>query len=253
MKWNTPTQTLCPLVSEIFCWQEWTHADLGCLVIKLTIPSSGWWLELTSQNKAVSCLPGCCHTGRGCSDTWPSRTRPTGAAPSQTAADSISSADSRIIKEARSVPSETHLGSGPAQQSKRKLAEGRDHQVHSHSPPLSGLLFWPLVSFHSVRHILWSWSCLVLHPLQLKDGQTSLKAVHVGRRVARTLLRFQVGVSCSFLVQQEALWKKTNSMHRIHWHNSHFLSSSIPEVWAQILNLLPHHQTLAHYRNIYLT
>lgn len=78
------------------------------------------------------------------------------------------------------------LGARPAQQSECKLADGRNHQVHSHSSP------WFVSSMH-------------LFLGQFEDGQTPLKAVDVGRRTSRAVLRLQVRVSCSFLVQQETL------------------------------------------------
>ncbi len=132
-----------------------------------------------------------------------------------------------------------HLGSSPAEQSKSKLADGRDHQVQSHGSPrfVSGrfcLLHLPSFVFsgHKTRSV-WTWPCLhvssntarvlgcteSLHAIfflwlfcswflllgEFKDGETPLKAVHVGGGSSRTLFRLQVRVSCSFLVQQETL------------------------------------------------
>ncbi len=86
---------------------------------------------------------------------------------------------------------ETHLGSGPAEQSESKLADGRNHQVHSDGPPASAFA-------SSVRR-----SFLLL--AQLKDGETPLEAVHAGGGPSRAVLGLQVGVSGGFLVQQETL------------------------------------------------
>lgn len=127
-----------------------------------------------------------------------------------------------------------HLGSCPAEQSKSELADRRDHQVHSHGSPrfVSGrFCLLHLQSFIFTGHMaqsvwmgLWIWICpqagsntaRVLGCLwmfcswflllgEFKDGETPLKAVHIGGGSSWTVLGLQVRVSCDFLVQQETL------------------------------------------------
>lgn len=115
-----------------------------------------------------------------------------------------------------------HLGAGPAQQSKSKLADGRHHQVDSHSSPgfVSGRFGPPRSVIFNLRQgfrrervlrcvlcvrLLCSSSLLFG---QFKDGETPLEAVHVGGGPSRTVLRLQVRVSRSLLVQQETLQRQ---------------------------------------------
>lgn len=86
------------------------------------------------------------------------------------------------------VRPEAHLGSRPAQQGEGELADGRNHQVHPHGSPRS----------------LGGLCCSG----QLEDGQTSLKAVHVGWGATRTIFGLQVGIPGSFLIQNETLERR---------------------------------------------
>lgn len=123
-----------------------------------------------------------------------------------------------------------HLGSRPAQQSKTKLADWRNHQIHSHRPPrfVSGSCFvftghmpdltrGMCVCFHAIFCQCLRLSCsLFLLVGKFKDGETPLKAVHVGGGSSRTVLSLEVGVSCSFVVQQETLERHNNTAKTQH-------------------------------------
>lgn len=123
-----------------------------------------------------------------------------------------------------------HLGSCPAEQRKSKLADGRDHQVHSDGPPrpASGLQAIFMISTRGPGAVIitltlgvWTgwrscitfverfhtsfWACGSRVHFQFKDGETPFKTVHVGGRSSRTVVRLQIRVSCSFLVQKETL------------------------------------------------
>lgn len=102
-----------------------------------------------------------------------------------------------------------HLGSCPAQQSESKLADRRDHQVHSHGSPRFVSGRFGLQNLHTVFcQCLWLCRSSLLLLGKFKDGETSLKAVNVGGGPSRTVIRLQVRVSCSFLVQQETLERR---------------------------------------------
>lgn len=186
-------------------------------------------------------IPAWCHIEHGCWETWPSRAPPTAAALAQTAMKNIKvwnalSASIYFNSLQRNWWGSdvwfvsAHLGSSPAEQCKSKLADGRDHQVHSDSSPrpVSGLqsIFMNFPGYLVAVIITltlgaWTglrigirfdeslcasfWVCCSGAPFQFKDGKTPLKSVHVGGRLSGTVLRLQVRVFCGFLVQKETL------------------------------------------------
>lgn len=168
-----------------------------------------------------------------------------------------------------------HLGSCPTQQSEGELADGRDHQVHSHGPPPSvhrgssllfakhvtggvgvgprlrvcGRLGDPLqVRLRAAcalgrvdafpRTVSCLCVCLLRSSVQSEDGETSLEAVHVGGGPGRTTLRLQVGVSAGFLVQQEALRKEEMTQQKHNCCCTMSLIQILVVIWRHVITKL---------------
>lgn len=110
----------------------------------------------------------------------------------------------------RRASDDAHLGSGPAQQSESKLADGGHHQVHSDRSPPSLCGRWRRCGF------LWLDTASRLSCRQLEDGQASLEAIDVGGGPAWTLAALQVGVPGGLLVQQQTLFVERGREHQAH-------------------------------------
>lgn len=155
-----------------------------------------------------------------------------------------------------------HLWSGPAQKSESKLADGRYHQVHSHSSPhfiCSWCYLWMwrficlwaqvcgcklCVAFCSrlicVPTVLCGcFKCMRLSFHQFEDGKTPFESVNVWRGLCGAILRIQIRVSGSFLVQQHTL--KTRAFNCLTltisgWTIS--LSNKQKKMWLTVYNTL---------------